>query len=557
MADKYYIRLEAVTPLSVGAGNDAEWVKCADYVISSGKVYLLDLHRIAKLGVNLLDQISNMFVSQDHDGIIRLLGNRLPEVSHRIFTSPCTTDNNIKAFERSQMHDLPVIAGSSLKGAIRSALFKHLLTDETPNKDINEKVFGKMKDGSDYMRFIQVGDFEMPETALFNSKIFNLHLVDGEWCGGWKHALQNGTNGSYRSTGFNTLYECISPGINGVGTLVFSPEQFDRVVQKGTQMSHTQEKSAMLNGGIRALFAIVNDYTREYLYKEKAFFEQYQADRSEQIIACIDQLLASIPSDNSSCLLKMSAGVGFHAITGDWQYEDYAETGVHESGRNSGKQKYKSRKVVETTDGLKLMGFVRLAQIAAGEYHKAVNEIQESFKARIESDIEQREAAKAERIAAEQEKKAKKDNYDRLIAEAQAAENRGDYMTAKAKAEEAAELFPSEQSAKGIITRVKVLAAQQEAEKKLKDATNIAEAPFDKDIAQVKDFTQMKGRCKKRKADFCTEEGKVIVEQWLEEYFKSLTTRERKNFQKPKKWIETFGDCYDEATIKDWILKYT
>ncbi len=43
-------------------------------------------------------------------------------------------------------------------------------------------------------------------------------------------------------------------------------------------------------------------------------------------------------------ILRIGAGSGFHAMTGDWQFENHIETGVHRGGRNDGKKKYKSRK---------------------------------------------------------------------------------------------------------------------------------------------------------------------------------------------------------------------
>lgn len=41
----------------------------------------------------------------------------------------------------------------------------------------------------------------------------------------------------------------------------------------------------------------------------------------------------------------MSAGSGFHSITGDWQFSDYTNTEIWKDGRNAGKMKYKSRKI--------------------------------------------------------------------------------------------------------------------------------------------------------------------------------------------------------------------
>ena len=63
----------------------------------------------------------------------------------------------------------------------------------------------------------------------------------------------------------------------------------------------------------------------------------------------------------------MSAGVGFHSITGDWQFDDYDKTKMWADGRNAGKKKYKSRKIAEYNNRLQLMGFVRLRSLSEQE----------------------------------------------------------------------------------------------------------------------------------------------------------------------------------------------
>ena len=66
----------------------------------------------------------------------------------------------------------------------------------------------------------------------------------------------------------------------------------------------------------------------------------------------------------------MSAGSGFHSITGDWQFEDYSRTGVWDFGRNQGKQKYESRKIAVYGEHFDLMGFVKLTAISEEEKEK-------------------------------------------------------------------------------------------------------------------------------------------------------------------------------------------
>lgn len=68
---------------------------------------------------------------------------------------------------------------------------------------------------------------------------------------------------------------------------------------------------------------------------------------------------------NNSCVIKLSAGAGFHSITGDWQFDDYVSgvlrRDIKKPAENS---KPKSRKIAITQEGedtfFDLMGFVKL-----------------------------------------------------------------------------------------------------------------------------------------------------------------------------------------------------
>ena len=322
MEDKRYpIELEVITPLSVGAGNDNEWVKGLDFVQKDGKVYVIDMQKVAAAGIDV-GALTTLFLKSDDKGICQLLGNKIGELSRYVFDLPAKTDNNIKTFLRTQFYDKPLVAGSSIKGSIRSALFNYLRTKE----EKNDEVFGTMKDGTDFMRFVRIGDVEMPSTVLVNTKLFNLRKEGEEWMGGWKHNT-NKTTDKYDSVGFNTLYECVAPGNKGLGNITLAANAFSLLEKYGQGKSpYASKKRTLLNEPINRLFQVINDVTKEYLQKERAFFLKYDADRSEEVLNGIDSLLSMIPTDGSSCLLKMSAGVGFHSITGDWQYDDYDKT---------------------------------------------------------------------------------------------------------------------------------------------------------------------------------------------------------------------------------------
>lgn len=458
MEDKRYpIELEVITPLSVGAGNDNEWVKGLDFVQKDGKAYVIDMQKVAAAGIDV-EALTALFLKSDDKGISQLLGNKIGELSRYVFDLPAKTDNNIKTFLRTQFYDKPLVAGSSIKGSIRSALFNYLRTYEQKN----EEVFGTMKDGTDFMRFVRIGDVEMPSTVLVNTKLFNLRKEDTEWLGGWKQFM-NKTTGNYNPVGFNTLYECVAPGNKGFGNITLAANAFSLLEKYGPGKSpYASKKSTLLNEPINRLFQVINDVTKGYLQKERAFFMKYDAERSDEVLNCIESLLSLIPTDGSSCLLKMSAGVGFHSITGDWQYDDYDKTKLWTDGRHAGKKKYKSRKIAEYNHHLQLMGFVRLCALNQDEASEREQVLQKSHHDQQEQMLDivrQREAESqkkqaeelARQQAAEQERQ-KQEEYNRLILQAKQDKDSERWDEAITNLDKAAALCPEKTEASQLKT---------------------------------------------------------------------------------------------------------
>lgn len=444
---KYPIELEVITPLAVGNGNDKEWIKGLDFVQKDGKVYILDIHKIVEQGIDIV-RLSNLFLKYDENGILQLLGKRLEGVSMYVFRSPMRTDNKIKAFIRTQLLDKPIVAGSSLKGAIRSALFNKLRTTERKNED----VFGTMKEGTDFMRFIRVADIEMPSTILVNSKIFNLQGSGTSWQGGWKHGKtkeeHSHTNENFDPYGFNTLYECVEPGQRGLGSISLASNAFDLLEHYGhATISHAESKHTLIHAPISELFKTINSVTKTYLKKEKQFFEKYSAQRTEEIVANIEYLISLIPNDGSFCLLKMSAGVGFHSITGDWQFNNYDETGFWDNGNNKGKKKYKSRKIAEYRSNLQLMGFVKIRSLNEEEVQSKSIELHHQHNAIIDSiSAPMLECETAKKVSAEKElqrreslkaEEQRKTRYQLILGEAKILYDQGLWNEAIEKAKEA------------------------------------------------------------------------------------------------------------------------
>lgn len=494
MEDKRYpIELEVITPLSVGAGNDNEWVKGLDFVQIEGKVYVIDMQKVAAAGVDV-EALTALFLKSDDSGISQLLGSKISELSRYVFDLPAKTDNNIKAFLRTQFYDKPLVAGSSIKGSIRSALFNYLRINEQKN----EEVFGTMKDGTDFMRFIRIGDVEMPSTVLVNTKIFNLRGHGSDWQGGWKHQStdkegNSHTDAHYNPVDFNTLYECVAPGEKGLGNILMAVNAFSLLEKFGNARSpYASKKRKLLDEPINCLFQVINDVTKAYLQKEHAFFLKYDAERSDEVINCIDSLLSMIPSDGSSCLMKMSAGVGFHSITGDWQYDDYDKTKLWTDGRHAGKKKYKSRKISEYNHRLQLMGFVRLNALSQDEATKreqALQQRHEDQQTKIlnavkqrEIDIQQKAAAEQARRQAVELEKQKTEEYNRLILQAKQDMSSELWDEVIANLEKAAVLYPEKTEVAQL--KADCQKAKSIAEYRLQEQKN-AEQKFSQPLSEV------------------------------------------------------------------------
>lgn len=418
---KYNIEIEVLTPLSIGVGSEKDWVRGIDFVVDKGNLYKLNLKKIVAAGIKS-EELSSYFATKNEDGLKQKLAGNLASVSDICIPMPTQSDNDIKSFVKNQLSGNPVLTGSSLKGSIRSILFQYL----GGNNSTGKEVFGSSKEGDEFMRFIKLSDAEFDETSLVNTKIFNLRGSGNNWQGGWKHQMTNRegnsfTDGTFKQTGFNTIYECIMPTKKSNATLMLSASIYDKFEEeKRRQHIKTEKKRPILHNDISFLFGIINKHTRDYLQKEKTFFQKYPTDRTNDIISSIDSLLSQISADNSCCLLKMSAGSGFHSITGDWQFDDYSQTGTWTQGRNAGKKKYKSRKIAVWDDNLSLMGFVKLRAMSNDE----VKQLEENRKVEMLRKEQERQAeAEAKRVKAEteakmqREKEERKRLYDARIAE--------------------------------------------------------------------------------------------------------------------------------------------
>ena len=382
----YHLEVECVTPLHIGAGSEADWVLGIHFLHYDSQLYKINIRNLLKLHggdqqfLNLLssrDNRNESMIACIGKGNLELLSDFTKELPKGWGTDYFR--NPIKSFLRNSLSSNPLFAGSSLKGAIRSILLSHLRTNESNIKEINS-LFGKAEYGTDFLRFIKITDGEFGRTTFVNTKIFNLRTLSKS---GWKHSGNN-TTGDFNNTGFNTVYETLVPGDKSVVRISYlSADILDKLSDEKLfreSFKSLDKKRSVLKSDITYLFKIINDHTRKYLNKQLLFFLKYdQAEHSDEIIASIRRLFAIIPDDNEGCLLDMSAGSGFHSITGDWMFDDFSIKKIESNGKKSKaigsdimgkfKESAKSRKIAIYEDTFNLMGFVILRKISEEKYN--------------------------------------------------------------------------------------------------------------------------------------------------------------------------------------------
>lgn len=560
---KYDLKIEVLTPLSIGAGAEKDWVKGVDFVVNKGKIYKLNLKKIVKEGVNI-DRLTSFFASKNEQGIINLITEpNLEKVSDFVMTLPADSPNDIKAFVKNQLTGKPILAGSSLKGAIRSILFDYLRDRE---RDENQ-VFGSSVKGDEFMRFIKISDAEFDGTSLVNTKIFNLQRKR-DWVGGWKHGGKE-TGDKFNPTGFNTIYETLMPSDVGCASFMVSNQfievdwrrfydQWQRETRKDAEketikhlIAKVESKKTLLRdeNSLNTLFKVINNHTKEYLEKEKAFFEKYSADKTDLIIESIDKLLNLIPSDNSYCILKMSAGSGFHSITGDWQFEDYTIESITLK-RNGGTDKSfgynidgkksksaKSRKIAVYGEHFDLMGFVKLTAISEEEKEK--EQLAREALAREQAEKERLQKEEQERL--ENELKKREEEFARLYKLAEDACSAEQWSEVLQYVESAVCIFPDRlsrfDSLKSIANENIKLQEQQklveEAKRKEEEERRIAnKIPLAEKIAGASKIPTLCGNTKQwmkqNSLESLSDEDKQVLKSKLLDLCESMKEKEVK-----------------------------
>lgn len=371
------VRIQTLTPIHIGSGeflkNNSDFVEYKNGADSY--ICIINPQKVLELiGVeHINDWVALIERNGDIKEYISKLGkNETPNVyAQRLLCNYAHTlkrDDTLKECIHNGMGN-PYIPGSSIKGAIRTAVMTTLAEQQSgleysikdkkgfvTAKQVESKLFGG-DPNSDVFRFIKVGDAYFEKGCELSTRIINLNIRESN---------------SLIDPSKPQLVEAI--GVDNETEILM---RVDKAYYEWTK-NHwpTDTKKAKPLGvlgtqmdNISSLFLLVNNHTRKLVEEEIRYWKEAEKSGligAETYIENMEQILTDIQScqNGKECVLRIGHASGWRFITGAWteNLRNFESEIVPASRpKNFNYRQYdfpKSRRLDEDGD---ILGFVKLS----------------------------------------------------------------------------------------------------------------------------------------------------------------------------------------------------
>ncbi len=378
------VKIETLTPVHIGSGNYLQYnTEFFTVVTPSGKSYLrvVDERKILELIGE--EHLQNWLLSIDRKQSIKDFmkvhaHNAKPaDYSRRrmFLFSDVKDGDTLKECLHNGM-GLPYIPGSSIKGALRTAITASV-AQKHADLDSLARVEKKKKDRSgNYVTKI-THDGDRVEKALFgsdaNSDVFRfLQCGDAYFLKDSEIAirLQMYLNITHKDSLVPKvdikpqLVEALSSGLESEFQLKLNTDYYNMIVAQQPQ-SVGQLPDEMKD--ITSLFKVVNQHTLNLVNREIEFWSDQTKTGAEEYVAQMrnkaNAIQKEVDKGNKSCILRIGHAIGWDFITGGWarNLKDFDDIVYEARPGNSRYEEYdfpKSRRL--DTDG-EIIGFVKLS----------------------------------------------------------------------------------------------------------------------------------------------------------------------------------------------------
>lgn len=326
MAREEY-RITARTPIHIGSG---EKFSSIDSLPRDDRYFIINIEEV-------LDKLKDNPKALDEFGgrnfnigdFLRDYGINPDNVKKYMLGNP----QRLLAWNINEMvktgFDKPLIPGTSLKGALRTVIFWHLLKDSppkevenildnilsnaNPNKpgeadnELGRYLFGK-NPNYDFFRSLQAGDveFEISDIELMDTKVLS---VDDRGGFGWKKMGRGGFNSSDPSQATSIYCEAISVDATAIGKI-----KIDKYLLENStadkELSFSDRKVHLTN-----LAKNCNNFSQDFISKEIDFFKNCGM---HEMVRFYTNLQEEIPQDNDSFFLHLGWGSGWRSMSGNY-----------------------------------------------------------------------------------------------------------------------------------------------------------------------------------------------------------------------------------------------
>lgn len=341
-------QITTLTPVHIGSGDMLQGNYEFLYFSKENKIALIDDEKILNLikeenighwlstvenGESLLDYLQNRFSNNlKADDVAHQVLKVIGEAKFQMSGNKTTT---LKGQLKSMNHS--VVAGSSLKGSIRTAVLSHLISQDPDlrfyqngtnltnrNQKFSDDKMMKKHFGNDpnhdMLRLLQIGD------AMFESENICLHTSTIN--------LYNSRKWEFKKE-IDQYVECLPTGATTQVRIKFNDLVFQQAKRRPLRSKASygnRDETYRLYDGKQPellkndkLFDIINEHTAQLINNELSFWDKRQEGFPLEIDTYIQQLEMILSQINQfteggqTCILRLGWGTGFRNMTGDWQ----------------------------------------------------------------------------------------------------------------------------------------------------------------------------------------------------------------------------------------------
>ncbi len=363
------IKLKTLTPLHIGSGR--ELARDVEFIEMNKEIGVIDEKKT--FGIIGEENIGTWVAKiEKQEPLLDYLKMRKPDISLKDvckYTMPLFANNfRMVRTLKEQLHEgmgRPFIPGSSIKGAIRTAILNILLNelnhnwkenelknrwDKFSDKEIQARIFGK-DPNHDFMRFVKTGDALFSNDDLIALSVLSLNYL-------------------FERTKRDEKFLQLTEAIGSDAETSFRMKLDLELWQKNIDFREIHKNIPGFLKGLPSLFKVLNGFTAELLQNEIDFWDEDKHLKPvvDYISECNKLLKVCKNCGEKEAVLRLGHGSGWIFMTGGWiKNDNYIDNPLYykiEDKTRPGNHRYKDYFFPKTRrmdeDG-ELMGFVKLS----------------------------------------------------------------------------------------------------------------------------------------------------------------------------------------------------